>query len=355
LTPDDEALARAIQGEPDLSQRRAVAKAITLVESTRDDHRARADNVLSALRPAVARSVRLGISGVPGVGKSTLIESLGLHLVQRGHRVAVLTVDPSSSVSGGSILGDKTRMERLSMHERAFIRPSPTAGVLGGVAERTREAVMVLEAAGHDVVIIETVGVGQSEAAVANMADVLVLLMLADFGDDLQSIKKGVLELADLVAINKADVDRPAAARAQVRIAEALRLLKRDSASTVARTQDRGQRPNVLLLSAQSGEGLPELWQSIMRINQTQIEVGEFLKRRQAQDTAWMWERIEAGLKQRFRRSPAVSKALPTLTEDVRAGRVAAPYAATKLLELFLDDGHSHPATEDTPGSSSSS
>uniref|UniRef100_UPI0025E5FDDF methylmalonyl Co-A mutase-associated GTPase MeaB n=1 Tax=Rhodoferax sp. UBA5149 TaxID=1947379 RepID=UPI0025E5FDDF len=183
-------------------QRRAIAKAITLLESTRADHRAQADELLTALLPHTGKSFRLGISGVPGVGKSTFIEVLGLYLIAQGHRVAVLTIDPSSTVSGGSILGDKTRMEKLSVHEQAYIRPSPSSGTLGGVAEKTREAMLVCEAAGYDIVIVETVGVGQSETAVANMTDMFVLMQLPNAGDDLQAIKKGVMELADLVVIN---------------------------------------------------------------------------------------------------------------------------------------------------------
>ena len=206
------------------AQRRAIAKAITLLESTRADHRAQADELLNALLPHTGCSFRLGISGVPGVGKSTFIEALGLHLIGQGQRVAVLAVDPSSTVSGGSILGDKTRMERLSVDERAYIRPSPSSGTLGGVAEKTREAMLVCEAAGYDVVIVETVGVGQSETAVANMTDMFVLLQLPNAGDDLQAIKKGVMELADLVVINKADLDEAAATRARAQITSALRL-----------------------------------------------------------------------------------------------------------------------------------
>ncbi|NDE73961.1 MAG: methylmalonyl Co-A mutase-associated GTPase MeaB, partial [Betaproteobacteria bacterium] len=186
-------------------QRRSIAKAITLLESTRPDHRAQADELLTALLPHAGHAFRLGVSGVPGVGKSTFIEALGLYLIDQGHRVAVLAVDPSSSVSGGSILGDKTRMEKLSVHEKAFIRPSPSSGTLGGVAEKTRESIAVCEAAGYDVVIVETVGVGQSETAVARMTDMFVLMQLPNAGDDLQAIKKGVMELADLVVINKAD------------------------------------------------------------------------------------------------------------------------------------------------------
>ncbi|KAB7585153.1 methylmalonyl Co-A mutase-associated GTPase MeaB, partial [Verminephrobacter sp. Larva24] len=205
-------------------QRRAIAKAITLLESTRAQHRAQGDALLTALLPYTGKSLRLGFSGVPGVGKSTLIEALGLYLIDQGRRVAVLTIDPSSSVSGGSILGDKTRMEKLSMHEQAFIRPSPSSGTLGGVAEKTREAMLVCEAAGYDIVIVETVGVGQSEVAVAGMTDMLVLMQLPNAGVDLQAIKKGVLELADLVLINKADIDADAATRAQAQISSGLQL-----------------------------------------------------------------------------------------------------------------------------------
>ena len=222
----DAALRDAVLGTDDpVRQRRAIAKLITLLESTRADHRDRADAQLAELLPHAGRSFRLGISGVPGVGKSTFIEALGLFLIERGHRVAVLAVDPSSSVSGGSILGDKTRMERLSVHERAYIRPSPASGTLGGVAEKTREAMLVCEAAGHDVVIVETVGVGQSETAVAGMTDMFVLMQLPNAGDDLQAIKKGVMELADLVVINKADLDEAAATRARAQITSALRIL----------------------------------------------------------------------------------------------------------------------------------
>jgi LAO/AO transport system kinase len=229
----DLALRDAVLGAPGPVQRRAIAKTITLLESTRADHRARADALLNALLPHSGRALRLGISGVPGVGKSTFIEALGLFLLERGHRVAVLAVDPSSSVSGGSILGDKTRMERLSVDARAYIRPSPSSGTLGGVAQKTREAMLVCEAAGHDVVIVETVGVGQSETAVAGMTDCFVLLQLPNAGDDLQAIKKGVMELADLVVINKADLDEDAATRARATITSALRLLGTHTAARV--------------------------------------------------------------------------------------------------------------------------
>ncbi|MBP6764232.1 MAG: methylmalonyl Co-A mutase-associated GTPase MeaB [Rubrivivax sp.] len=324
LLPADQALFDAIAAGPGPAQRRAVAKAITLLESTRADHRLRADALLNALLPASGRALRLGISGVPGVGKSTFIEALGLYLIAQGHRVAVLAVDPSSSVSGGSILGDKTRMEQLSVQERAYIRPSPAAGNLGGVAEKTRESMLVCEAAGHDVVIVETVGVGQSETAVAGMTDMFALLQLPNAGDDLQAIKKGVMELADLVVINKADIDPAAATRARAQITSALRFL---GPHAHAATQ-------VLQLSALKSTGLPEFWKVVQDFRAAQQSSGRLAQRRQQQDQSWMWERIEAGLRQRFRQHPAVVQALPALTQDVLAGRVAASVAARRLLDL---------------------
>src|SRR6218665_2471998 len=241
------------------AQRRANAKAITLLESTRADHRAQGDELLTALLPHTGKAFRLGISGVPGVGKSTFIEVLGLHLIAQGHRVAVLTIDPSSSVSGGSILGDKTRMEKLSMHEKAYIRPSPSSGTLGGVAEKTREAMLVCEAAGYDIVIVETVGVGQSETAVQGMTDMFVLMQLPNAGDDLQAIKKGVMELADLVVINKADIDADAATRAQALITSSLRLLGQHGNPEHANTGALWQ-PRVLQISALLGQGVEGFW-----------------------------------------------------------------------------------------------
>jgi LAO/AO transport system kinase len=320
----DALLVQQLLGPPGPAQRRSLAKSITLLESTRADHRLRGDALLNALLPHTGRALRLGISGVPGVGKSTFIEALGLFLIERGRRVAVLAVDPSSSVSGGSILGDKTRMERLSMDERAYIRPSPASGNLGGVAEKTREALLVCEAAGFDTVIVETVGVGQSETAVAGMCDIFVLLQLPNAGDDLQAIKKGVMELADLVVINKADIDEAAATRARAQITSALRWFgPHDHRAT-----------QVLQLSALKGSGLPEFWQAVTTWCDAQSAAGRLAERRQAQDEAWMWERVEAGLRQRFHQRAAVRAALPQISAEVRAGRLAASVAARRLLDL---------------------
>ena len=328
---DPATLASAILGGDAPARRRALAKAITLIESTREDHRAQADALLDALLPHSGKALRLGISGVPGAGKSTFIEALGLYLVERGHRVAVLAVDPSSSVSGGAILADKTRMERLSVHPQAFIRPSPSAGTLGGVAEKTREALLACEAAGHDIVIVETVGVGQSETAVAGMTDLFVLLQLPNAGDDLQAIKKGVMELADLVVINKADIDPDAATRARAQIDSALRLLGHPYGDANAPTW----RPRVSQLSALNGDGLPAFWASVTEFRDLQAAQGRIAQRRSEQDRAWMWERIAAGLQQRFRRHAAVQAALPQLSADVQAGRTAPSVAARQLLALL--------------------
>ncbi|MHC2997596.1 transporter [Tepidiphilus sp. HLB4] len=303
---------------------RPLAKAITLIESSRPDHQRRAEAVLQALLPHTGRALRLGISGVPGVGKSTFIEALGLYLVERGHRVAVLAVDPSSSVSGGSILGDKTRMERLSRDPRAFIRPSPSAGSLGGVAEKTRETMLVCEAAGFDVVIVETVGVGQSETAVANMTDMFVLLQLPNAGDDLQGIKKGIMELADLIVINKADADPAAAMRAKAQLETALHML---------RPPHPDWRVPVLLVSALKGEGLDRFWETVLAFRDTMQKNGALAEKRRHQALAWMWERIDAELKRRFRQHPAVRTMLPAIERDVESGRLAPVVAARRLLD----------------------
>ena len=334
LATDEALLHELLEGQGP-RQRRALARTITLLESKRADHRARADELLNALLPASGKSLRIGLSGVPGVGKSTFIEVLGLHLIERGHRVAVLAVDPSSSVSGGSILGDKTRMEQLSVNDGAFIRPSPASGTLGGVAEKTREALRVCEAAGYDVVIVETVGVGQSEIAVAGMTDVFVVLQLPNAGDDLQAIKKGVMELADLVVINKADLDEAAATRARAQITSSLRLIGLHGNPDHLHHDHAIWHPQVMQLSALKGSGLAEFWAAITRFRELQTANGRLAARRHAQDQAWMWSLIDAGLSQRFKSHPAVRAALPALTGEVRAGRVAASVAARRLLDLF--------------------
>lgn len=316
-------------------QRRAMAKAITLLESTRADHRAQADELLTALLPDTGKALRLGISGVPGVGKSTFIEALGLHLIGLGHRVAVLAVDPSSSVSGGSILGDKTRMEHLSVNERAYIRPSPSSGTLGGVAEKTRESMLVCEAAGYDVVIVETVGVGQSETAVANMTDMFCLLQLPNAGDDLQAIKKGVMELADLVVINKADIDPDAATRARAQITSSLRLLGLHGNPEHAHHDTHVWHPQVIQISALHGQGVDSFWSQVSDFRRLQTANGRLFAKRHQQARAWMWERIEAGLKQRFREHPRIRAQLDATTRQVLEGSLAASTAARQLLELF--------------------
>ena len=312
-------------------QRRAMAKAITLLESTRADHRALGDELLTALLPHTGGSFRLGISGVPGVGKSTFIETLGLYLIGKGLRVAVLAIDPSSAVSGGSILGDKARMGQLSMRPEAYIRPSPSSGTLGGVAEKTREAMLVCEAAGYDVVIVETVGVGQSEIAVHGMTDMFCVLQLPNAGDDLQAIKKGVMELADLVVINKADIDPNAATRAQAQITSSLRLLgmhgNPDHANTGALWQ-----PRVVQISALLGQGVEGFWEAVTSYRDLQTTNGRLALRREKQALAWMWERIDHGLKQAFRAHPAVRDMLPQVQHEVAQGRLAASTAARNLL-----------------------
>lgn len=326
----------ALLSVPGPAQRRAIAKAITLLESTRADHRQQADALLTELLPHTGKSFRLGISGVPGVGKSTFIEALGMMLIEAGHRVAVLTVDPSSSVSGGSILGDKTRMERLSMDERAYIRPSPSSGTLGGVAEKTREAMLVCEAAGYDIVIVETVGVGQSETAVAGMTDMYCLLQLPNAGDDLQAIKKGVMELADLVVINKADIDPNAATRAQAQIVSSLRLYGMHGNAEAQRVW----QARVMQLSALKAEGLDRFWAAVSEYRELQAAGGRDIAKRQGQAQAWMWERIHAGLRQQFAQATAVRAVLNEVTAQVLNGKLPASTAARQLLNKFSGEDH---------------
>ena len=334
--PDSAMLDALLHGDA-AQQRRSIAKAITLLESTRPDHRAQADELLTALLPHAGNGFRLGISGVPGVGKSTFIEALGLYLIDQGHRVAVLAVDPSSSVSGGSILGDKTRMEKLSVHEKAFIRPSPSSGTLGGVAEKTRESIAVCEAAGYDVVIVETVGVGQSETAVARMTDMFVLMQLPNAGDDLQAIKKGVMELADLVVINKADIDAAAATRAQALITSSLRLLGMHGNPEHMHHDAAVWHPQAMQLSALLGTGLDQFWALATQFKTLQTANGQLAARRQQQALAWMWERIEAGLNQTFRAQSIVQKLLPQISQQVAAGLLPASTAARHLLAAFRE------------------
>ena len=312
--------------------RRALAKAITLIESTRADHRTQADALLDELLAHTGQSLRIGISGVPGVGKSTFIEALGLFLIEQGHRVAVLAVDPSSSVSGGSILGDKTRMERLSVNDAAFIRPSPTSGALGGVAEHTREALLLCEAAGFDVVIVETVGVGQSEISVAGMTDLFVLLQLPNAGDDLQAIKRGVMELADLVVINKADLDDAAATRAQAQITSALRVFGFHGSHG---NPAQAAAAPVLKLSALKGDGLDVFWQTVLAQAARRRDSGAFDTRRQSQRQAWLWDIVHARLRADFEQHAAVREALPRVLAEVNAARTAPTVAARALLNLF--------------------
>ncbi len=333
LQAADQILVSDLTGAPSPKQRRALAKIITLLESTRLDHRKRADEVLNTLLPKTGNSFRLGISGVPGVGKSTLIEALGLYLIEKGHRVAVLAIDPSSSLSGGSILGDKTRMERLSVLEDAFIRPSPSSGTLGGVAEKTREAMLVAEAAGFDVIIVETVGVGQSEITVAGMTDMFLLMQLPNAGDDLQAIKKGVMEIADLIAINKVDIDPDAAMRAQLFITSSLRLLGFQGNPEHASHQQEFWHPTVITLSALEGKGVPELWDKVSHFVKLQKANGKFESRRKQQAGAWMWDRIDAGLKSAFRNNAQVHELLPILIAQVNQGTMAASVAARRLLK----------------------
>jgi LAO/AO transport system kinase len=307
--------------------RRLLAKTITLLESRRGDLAAIGQAVLEQLVSHAGTGVRLGITGTPGVGKSTFIEALGLYLIDRGHRVAVLAVDPSSPRSGGSILGDKTRMERLSQHPAAFIRPSPSGGSLGGVAHRTRETLLLCEAAGFDVVIVETVGVGQSEIAVASMVDFFAVLLQPGAGDELQGMKKGVLELADALVVNKADGEqRDAARRARTMYRHAL---------SVMRPPSRCWRPSVLLTSAVTGEGIGEFWAQVEGHRAALTAAGELAARRADQARAWMWNLVEEGLQASFRAHPGVARELRRLEAEVGAQKTSPGAAARALLETY--------------------
>ena len=315
-------LAAAVRG----GDRSALPRAITLVESTRADHRDRAQQLLLQLMPAAGNALHVGITGVPGVGKSTAIEALGMHLIGRGHRVAVLAVDPSSTRTGGSILGDKTRMPQLAAHPDAYIRPSPTSGTLGGVAKATRETIVLLEAAGFDVILVETVGVGQSEVAVSNMVDTFVFLTLARTGDQLQGIKKGVLELADIVVVNKADGEHLGEARSAAReLSGAIRLIY---------PRETLWRPPVLTMSALEGTGLEELWETVERHRQVLSEAGEFEARRRAQQVDWTWQMVRDTVLDRVLSNPAVRKIRAEIERQVLAGELTPAMAAQQILKV---------------------
>lgn len=303
-----------------------MARAITLVESTRQDHRAQAQQLLLELSPDGGNALRVGITGVPGVGKSTTIEALGMYLIEQGHRVAVLAVDPSSTRTGGSILGDKTRMGRLSVHPDAYIRPSPTSGTLGGVAKATRETVVLLEAAGFDVILIETVGVGQSEVTVANMVDTFVFLTLARTGDQLQGIKKGVLELADLVVVNKADGEHAIEAKKAAReLSGALRLIY---------PHDTLWRPPVLTMSALENNGVSEMWDTVLQHRKVLTEAGEFDARRRRQQVEWMWAMVRDAVLDRVLNAPDVKAVRAEVEQQVREGTLTPALAAERILSL---------------------
>ena len=309
--------------------RAALPRAITLVESTRPDHQAHAQQLLLELTSHAGSAHHIGVTGVPGVGKSTVIEALGMYLIELGHRVAVLAVDPSSTRTGGSILGDKTRMPRLATHSDAYIRPSPTSGTLGGVAKATRETIVLLEAAGFDVILVETVGVGQSEVAVANMVDTFVFLTLARTGDQLQGIKKGVLELADIVVVNKADGRHLAEARSAAReLSSAMRLIH---------PREILWRPPVLTMSALEGTGLTELWETIERHRQVLTEAGEFEARRRAQQVDWTWQLVRDTVLSRVLSNPAVRKVRAEVERQVLAGDLTPALAAQQILEAATE------------------
>ncbi len=318
---DAVALAEAIRG----GDRAALARAITLIESTRIDHRGQAQELLLQLMPHAGSAMHVGITGVPGVGKSTTIEALGMYLIRQGHRVAVLAVDPSSTRTGGSILGDKTRMAQLAVHPAAYIRPSPTSGTLGGVARATRETIVLLEAAGFDVILVETVGIGQSEVTVANMVDTFVFFTLARTGDQLQGIKKGVLELADIVVVNKADGQHAIEAQAAAReLAAAIRLIY---------PRETIWRPPVLTMSALTGDGLLQLWDAVLKHRDVLTAAGEFEARRRAQQVDWTWSMVRDTVLDRVLTHPAVTAMRAEVERKVRDGKLTPALAAQQILD----------------------
>ena len=327
-TPALEALAQRVRS----GDRRALARAITLIESRRPDHQEQTERLLERLLPATGEAIRLGISGTPGAGKSTFIEALGGHVIEQGYRIAVLAVDPSSRRSGGAILGDKTRMQRLAQAPEAFIRPSPAGATLGGVTRRTREAGLACEAAGFDVVVVETVGVGQSEGAVAEMVDCFLLLLAPGAGDELQGIKRGVVELADLVVINKADGELLAAAqRAEADYRAALQLLRPPTPTWT---------PEVLACSALHDRGIDEIWQAVRRQRHALEASGELAAKRARQTRSWLWSEVQAALAEALRVDPDTAALLSELEHDVGAGRLLPPQAARELIARFRKGGH---------------
>jgi LAO/AO transport system kinase len=323
VAPEIAELARKVQAR----DRAALARAITLVESKKSDHRAKAQELLRLLLPETGNAIRVGITGVPGVGKSTTIDALGTHLTAAGHRVAVLAVDPSSTRTGGSILGDKTRMLRLSADDHAFVRPSPSAGTLGGVAARTRESMLLCEAAGYNVILIETVGIGQSEVTVAGMTDTFLVLMLPGAGDELQGIKKGILEIADIVAVNKADGDNLPRARAA---ASALKAAIHIFAPAA------GEEPApVLLYSALTGDGIGGVWESVIGHRDRQQKSGKLAEKRRAQEIRWMWTLVEEHFQERIRSDAKIRARIPALEKAVADGKLPPALAADELAKLI--------------------
>jgi LAO/AO transport system kinase len=309
--------------------RRALAKAITLVESTRDDHRQQTAELLETLIPDAGNSIRIGISGAPGVGKSTFIEVLGSHLIQLGHSVAVLAVDPSSAVTGGSILGDKTRMETLAFAEKAFVRPSPAGSTLGGVARRTRESMLLCEAAGFDIILVETVGVGQSETTVADMTDMFLLLLLPAGGDELQGIKRGIMELADLILVNKADGD-------QVALAALTMGDYRSAVQFLASRFDDWQTP-VMSCSSINDEGIVEVWGQVDAFKEILSKTGQLQQRRAEQAKAWMWSEMTESLVADLKADERIRSLVPDIESAVLAGELPATVAAQRVLNLYKD------------------